>query len=250
MLIGLSTASNALDAYQTSLDNTSNNLANINTTAFKRTVVNFQDFVYSGGPGFQVGNGVKVASVTPSGFAQGAFQSTGNQTDIAINGIGFLQVQLPDGSTQYSRDGSLHRDSLNRLVTNSGYPIIPAITFPADTTSTTITSDGTVSVLTASSPNTPKVIGQIQLASFPNQESLQSEAGNLYSQTVDSGAPTVGTPGTVGLGHIQQGGLEQSNVDVTTELTSLLNAQQGYVANSKVVTSTTQMVTSTLQLIQ
>lgn len=250
MLTGLSTASNALDAYQISLDNTSNNLANINTTAFKRNVVNFQDFVYTGGPNHQIGNGVKVAAITPAGFAQGSFLSTGRQTDIAINGTGFLQVQMPDGTTQYTRDGALHRDNSNRIVTNAGYPIIPAITVPSDTTSITITPDGTVSVLTTSSPNLPKNLGQIQLASFPNQEALRSEQGNLWSQTSDSGPPTTGTPGTTGLGQIQQGGLEQSNVDVTTELTSLLNAQQGYVANSKVVSSTTQMITSTLQLIQ
>ena len=173
MMIGLATAANALDAYQTSLDNTSNNLANINTTAFKRTVVSFQDFSYTGGPNKQIGNGVRVASILPTGFAQGSFQSTGNQTDVAINGTGFIQVQLPDGSIEYSRDGSLHRDNLNRLVTNAGYPIVPAVTFPSDTTSITITTDGTISVLTAASPNTPKVIGQFQLATFPNQEALQ-----------------------------------------------------------------------------
>jgi flagellar basal-body rod protein FlgG len=250
MLTGFFTSANAMDAFQTSLDNTSNNLANVNTTAFKRTVTNFEDLIYSGDVNHQIGNGIRIASITPTGFQQGTFMSTGNPTDMMIDGKGFYQIQVEDGSIMYSRDGAFHRDPSNRLVNNAGFPLQPPITLPSDTLSITISAGGTVSVLTSSSPSTPKVIGQIQLASFPNQESLKLEAGNLYSQTVDSGPPSVGTPGTGGLGRIQQGGLEQSNVDVTTELTSLLTAQQGFTANSKVVTTTNSMLVSTLQMIQ
>jgi flagellar basal-body rod protein FlgG len=178
------------------------------------------------------------------------FMNTGNPTDLMIDGKGFYQIQLEDGSIMYSRDGAFHRDPMNRLVNNSGFLLQPPITLPSDTLSITISSSGTVSVVTSTSPNTSKVVGQIQLASFPNQESLKLEGGNLYSQTLDSGPPSVGTPGTGGLGKIQQGGLEQSNVDVTTELTNLLTAQQGFAANSKVVTTTNSMILSSLQMFQ
>lgn len=250
MLTGLSTASNAMNAFQTQLDNTANNLANMNTTAFKRNVVSFQDFVYGGLGNNQVGTGVRVASVGPLGFAQGTVTPTGRDTDVAINGKGFLVVALPNGAIQYTRDGSLHRDSTGRLVTNDGNILQPPITIPADTLTTTITADGSVMVVTSSAPSVPKVIGQIQLASFVNQEGLKQEAGNLYSETIASGPATIGTPGAAGLGQLEGASLEQSNVDVTTELTSLVTSQQAYVANSKVITTTNQMLTSTMGLIQ
>ncbi len=249
MQTGMFTSANALGAFQTSLDNTSNNLANVNTTAFKRSVVSFQDLMYAGPPNAQVGTGVKVASVAPLGFAQGTVVGTGRNLDVAINGKGFMLVQLPNGSIQYTRDGALGTDATGRLVTGAGNIVQPPIIIPPNAITTTIASDGTVSVLTSTSPNTPKVLGQIQLASFTNQEGLMSEGGNLYSESVASGPPTVGTPGTGILGTLQSQSLEQSNVDVTSELTNLVTTQQAYTANSKVITTTNQMVTSALSLV-
>lgn len=202
-----------------------------------------------GPPGFQVGNGTKIASVSPRGFEQGKIQSTGRDTDVAINGKGFFAVALPDGTVQYTRDGSLSKDATGRLVTATGNIVQPPITVPTDTLTMSIGSDGTVSVLTASSPNTPKVLGQIHLASFPNQEGLLSVGNNLWSETVASGPPALGAPGSGVLGTLQQANLELSNVDVSTELTNLVTTQQAYSANSKIVTTTNQMVVSALSLI-
>ncbi|WP_010583816.1 flagellar hook-basal body protein [Schlesneria paludicola] len=250
MLTSLFTASTALDAYQTSLNNTSNNLANINTTAFKASGINFQDLFSSGPNGNQIGNGISVAEISPKGFEQGQTVPTQRDNDLAINGRGFFQVQLQDGQIQYTRDGSFHRDATGRLVTNEGYIVQPPITIPSNTLSTTVAIDGTVSIITSTSAGVPKVIGQIQLAQFANQEGLRIEPGNLYSQTPNSGPPTTGTPGTLGLGRIQQFALEQSNVDVTTELAKMVTTQQAFSANSKVVNASSQMITSTLSLIQ
>ena len=249
MLTGLFTSANALSSFQTSMDNTSNNLANINTTAFKKSTVSFQDLMYTGSLNQQVGNGVKVAAVGTRGFGQGTITKTGRDTDIAINGKGFLIVQIPDGTFQYTRDGSLSRDANGRLVTNAGYIVQPPITIPADTLSTSIALDGTVTVMTSSAPNVPKVIGQIQLAGFTNQEGLKIEAGNLYSETAASGPPLIATPGTSALGQLQQSNLEQSNVNLSSELTTMVTTQQAYAANSKVINTTTQMISSALALI-
>ena len=249
MLTGLYASASAMNAFQTSLNNTANNLANIQTTAFKRSVVDFEGLSYAGNPGYQSGNGVRVSSISPRGFAQGTITATGNELDVAINGRGFLVVQNQNGTTQFTRDGSLSVDATGRLVTNDGLVVQPPITIPPNTLSTSIASDGTVTVLTSSSPTTPKTIGQLQLASFVNQEGLQIEAGNLYSQSAESGPPTIGTPGVGELGTLKSGSLEQSNTDVTTELTNLVTTQQAYTANSKVIGTTTQMVTSALSVV-
>ena len=249
MLTGLSTAGNALNAFQTSLDTTSNNLANINTTGFKRSRVDFQDFVYSGSNDNQVGNGVQIGAISPKGFGQGPLVKTGNENDVAIQGNGLLMVQMPDGSTKYTRDGSLHRDPSGMLVNINGLPVQPAMIIPDDTNTMTIGSDGTVTVMTKSAPNTPTVVGQLQMANFINPEGLYIDANNLYTESDASGSPSVGAPGTEGRGRLVQFNLEQSNVDLTTELTTMVTTQQAYVANSKVVTTTNQMVTSALSLI-
>ena len=169
---------------------------------------------------------------------------------MAINGKGFLAVQVADGTTKYTRDGSLHRDSTGRLVTNAGNIVQPPITIPSNTTSITIGTDGTVQVTTGSAPGVPKTVGQIQLARFPNQEGLLIEAGNLYSESAASGAPTLGSPGSTGFGELQQRNLEQSNVDVTSELVAIVTAQQAYGANSKVVNTANQLLTSALSIIR
>jgi len=248
MLTGYYSSQSALTAFQTSIDNTSNNLANMNTTAFKRNVVGYQDTGYNGPVMNQIGTGVKVGSISPTGFTQGTLLPTGNDTDIAIIGTGLLPVQMPDGTTRYTRDGSLHRDDTGRLVTSAGNTTIPPITFPSDTTKIMIGVDGTVTVLTGSSPTVPKTLGQLQLVSFVNQEGLQLETGNLYSETLASGPPTTGTPSLNGLGNLQQGSLEQSNVNMTSELTTLVATQQAYTANSKALATMTQMVSQSMEL--
>jgi flagellar basal-body rod protein FlgG len=250
MLPGLFTASSALDSFATSLNNTSNNLANLNTTAFKASTVSFEDLLYVGPSNSQVGSGVHVSSVAPLGFTQGTIINTGVNTNMAVNGTGFFSVQLPDGTMQYTRDGSFTLDSNGRLVNTNGYIVQPPITIPTGTQSITISPTGTVTIIPSGSAATPVVVGQVQLVSFPNQVGLNIEPGNLYSQSVASGPPTSGTPGSAGLGTVQQNSIEQSNVSVTNELTNLVTTQQAYAANSKVVTTANQMIGSTLQLVQ
>jgi flagellar basal-body rod protein FlgG len=213
-------------------------------------MVSFEDLFYSGAQGSQVGNGVKVSSIAPLSFAQGTIVNTGVTTNIAINGTGFFQVQLPDGTTQYTRDGSFTLDNTGRLVTSSGYIVQPPITVPPGTTSITIAPTGSVTIINSSDPSNPKVIGQLQLSSFVNQVGLTQEQGNLWSQSAASGPPTVGTPGSTGLGTLQQSSLEQSNVSVTNELANLVVTQQSYAANSKVITSANQMIGSAIALVQ
>lgn len=250
MLIGLYSARSALDAFQTSVEATANNMANVNTTAFKRSIVDFQDLIYSGPENLQIGHGVRVSDISTRDFQQGSEERTGLELDLYISGDGFLAVQQSDGTIKYTRDGNLQRDGLGRLVTSSGDVVQPPITFPADTISTNISSNGVVSVVTGSAPDQVKVLGQIQLTSFPNPAGLQSESNNLYSQTPNSGPPTTGIPGTNNLGVIKQRSLENSNVDLTTEMTSLVSAQRAYDANSRVIKTADQVISSALDLVR
>jgi flagellar basal-body rod protein FlgG len=221
----------------------------MNTTAFKGSVVNFQDLLYSGSDNMQVGHGVKVSEISTKDFKQGPIQETGKDLDLAIDGTGFFAVQTSDGTIKYTRDGSFHKDALGRLVTGQGDIVQPPITFPSDTISTSISSTGVVSVVTASAPGQSKVLGQLQLTSFPNPSGLQAEAGNLYTQSADSGGPTTGNPGANGLGNLQQKALEQSNIDVTSEMVNLASAQQAFSANSRVVTTSDQVIQSALNIV-
>lgn len=248
MLTGLYTATSALDAIQTSVDSTANNLANVSTTAFKRSVVNFQDLLYTGPNNLQVGNGVRVSDISTRDFQQGAEQSTGQELDLFISGGGFFAVQQPDGTMRYTRDGSLQRDALGRLVTANGGILQPPITFPADTVSTSISSDGVVSAVTGGGQ--VKVLGQITLTNFANPPGLNQEGDNLFSETSASGPPLTGVAGTNGLGSIKQKSLEQSNVDLTSEMTSLVTAQRAYDANSRVVKAADQIVSSALDIVR
>lgn len=250
MLSGLYTAATALNAFQTSLDASANNLANVNTTSFKRSIVDFQDLLYSGPDQLQVGHGVKVAEVSPRDFDQGPALNTGKELDVMVDGQGFFAVQAPDGQTQYTRDGAFHRDAFGRMVMSDGYLLQPPITFPADTLSTTIDSNGVVTVLTGSSPTVPQVLGQITLARFVNPAGLRTESGNRYSETAASGLPMTAIPGTNALGILRQRNLEQSNVDVTSELTSLISAQRAYGINSRVVRTSDQLISSALDTIR
>jgi flagellar basal-body rod protein FlgG len=250
MLNALSTANTALDAFQTSVETTANNLANANTTAFKRSIVDFQDLIYTGGDTLQIGHGVRVSDISTRDFRQGAEESTGQDLDLFISGQGFFAVQQPDGSINYTRDGSFQRDAMGRLVTARGDIVQPPITFPADTVSIFIGSDGVVSVETGSAPGQLRVLGQLQLTSFPNPAGMSQDGDNLFGETPASGTPTTGIPGTGVLGMVKQRSLEQSNVDLTSEMTSLVTAQRAYDANSRVVKSADMLLQSSLDLVR
>ena len=180
-------------------------------------------------------------------FTQGNLQQTGNSLDVAIQGKGFFQVLLPDGTTGYSRDGSFQVDSQGQLVTSSGFAIQPAITIPADAVSVTIGRDGTVSVLQPGTA-TPTSVGSLQLASFINAAGLQSQGENLYAETAASGTASINTPGTNGLGLLSQGYVETSNVNVAEELVNMIQTQRAYEINSKAITASDQMLQKLTQL--
>lgn len=226
----------------------------------KKPGLNFQDLMYQhirqpgtpnsqGGQipvGIEVGHGVKV-SATQKIFSPGNIQNTDNPLDILIEGDGFLQVLLPDGTLAYTRDGSLKRDSMGRIVTSDGYPIQPEIYIPEDASSISITSDGTIAVEINGS-NQPQQIGQIELARFSNPAGLNSIGRNLFKPTVASGDPIVGTPGSPGFGTIAQGFLEMSNVKVVEEMVNMIAAQRAYEINSKAIQAADEMLRTASQL--
>ncbi|HUN92722.1 MAG TPA: flagellar basal-body rod protein FlgG [Burkholderiaceae bacterium] len=254
MMRSLWIAKTGMDAQQTQLDVISNNLANASTNGFKAQRAQFEDLLYqtvrqpganstqqtSLPTGLQVGTGVRTVA-TPRVFTQGSLTQTGNQFDLAVNGQGFLQIQMPDGTTAYTRDGSLHLDATGALVNSSGFALQPAITIPAQAQTVTIGQDGTVSV-TLPGTATPKNVGSIQLASFINPAGLESIGQNLYAETAASGTASANTPGTNGLGTLQQGYTETSNVNVVSELVNMIQAQRSYELNSKAVTTSDQML--------
>ena len=246
MLRAFSTAATGMTAQQTMVDVIANNLANINTTGFKRGQVDFQDLLYvkmaepgaevaSGintPVGLEVGNGVRAAS-TIKVFTAGEFQNTGRKLDIAIQGDGFLQVTMPNGDIRYTRDGALQINRDGTLVTTTGYAIEPAITVPIDAVSIDIGKDGGVNVTDPG--GTSSVVGTIQLVRFPNPSGLSAEGDNLLATTEASGTPTTGTAGENGFGSIQVGFLEKSNVQMVTELVNLITAQRAYEINSRAI---------------
>jgi flagellar basal-body rod protein FlgG len=253
-------AATGMNAQQAQMDVISNNLANVSTTGFKGSRAVFEDLMYQTlrqpganstqetelPSGSQVGTGVQQIA-TERLYTQGNLQQTGNSKDIAINGAGFIQVQMPDGTTSYTRDGSLQTNAQGQLVTASGYPVIPAITVPANATSLTIGSDGVVTVTTAGSTGNT-TIGSLQLAMFINPAGLQSNGENLVSETASSGAPTITTPGLNGSGTINQGYIEASNVNVVQELVNMIQTQRAYEINSKAVTTSDQMLQTLTQM--
>jgi flagellar basal-body rod protein FlgG len=249
-----------MEAQQTAMDVISNNLANASTTGFKTSRAVFQDLLYQverqpGGQssqqtelpsGLQLGTGVRIVG-TEKSFTQGNLQQTSNSLDVAIQGSGFFQVLMPDGSTAYTRDGSFQTNNQGQLVTASGYPIQPSITIPSTALSTTIGADGTVSITQAGSTATTQV-GTLQLATFINNAGLEGKGDNLYAQTEASGAPSTTTPGTNGSGTLQQGFVETSNVNVVEEMVNMIQVQNIYQMNSKAITSTDQMLQTLSQL--
>lgn len=260
MIRSLWIAKTGLDAQQMQMDVISNNLANVSTTGFKRARAVFEDLLYQTlrqpgaqsseqtqlPSGLQVGTGVKPVA-TERLFTQGNLQQTGNARDVAIQGNGFFQVLMPDGTTAYTRDGSFQTDANGQLVTASGYAVQPAITVPADAQSLTIGRDGTVSVTTPGAA-TPTVIGTLQLATFVNPVGLQSLGENLYAETASSGTPAANTPGSNGAGLLNQGYIETSNVNVVEELVNMIQTQRAYEINSKAISTSDQMLQRLTQL--
>ncbi|GAA7693775.1 flagellar basal-body rod protein FlgG [Helicobacter pylori] len=254
MLRSLYSATSGMLAQQTHIDTTSNNIANVNTTGFKKSRADFNDLFYQAmqyagtntsnttlsPDGMEVGLGVRPSAITKM-FSQGSPKETENNLDVAITGKGFFQVQLPDGTTAYTRSGNFKLDEQGNLVTSEGYLLIPQITLPEDTTQVDIGVDGTVSV-TQGLQTTSNVIGQITLASFVNPAGLHSMGDNLFSITNASGDAIVGNPDSQGLGKLRQGFLELSNVRLVEEMTDLITAQRAYEANSKSIQTADAML--------
>lgn len=253
MIKAMRTASTGMIAQQMNVDNIANNLANVNTTGFKKSKVEFQDILYqnirragtatalgTAAPSeLSIGYGTK-AVATNRQFTSGDLSPTGNPLDIAISGDGFFQVQYPDGSTVYSRDGAWKISGDGRIVTSEGYPMIPEISIPEDATSVSVGSDGTVEVLQYGS-DTPTSIGQIELARFINPTGLNALGRNLYSITSASGDPITDIPTQNGLGKLDQGYLEMSNVKVVDEMVNMIVAQRAYEMNSKAISTADEM---------
>ncbi len=243
-----------LDAQQTRMGVIANNLANANTTGFKRDRAVFEDLIYQNvrqvgasssqdtqlPSGLNVGTGVRVVA-TEKLFTQGGLTKTDNSLDIAIQGRGFFEILLPDGTSGYTRDGSFQLNSQGQVVTSSGFPLQPGFTVPPNAQSITIAADGTISVLTPGN-STPQQIGSIQLVDFINPSGLQAQGGNIYTETASSGSPQAGTAGQNGLGTLMQGSLETSNVNVVEELVGMIETQRAYELNSKAISSIDDML--------
>jgi flagellar basal-body rod protein FlgG len=261
MFRALYTAASGMSAQQLNLDNIANNLANSSTTGFQQRQLNFTDLLYQNqimpgtaatqqttvAAGVQVGLGTRPAE-TEIIQTQGDFTTTGNPLDVAIQGAGFFQILMPNGQTGYTRDGSFHVDAQGMLVTADGNALQPSITIPSDALSVTIGSDGTVSV-TQPAQTAATEVGSIQTALFINPGGLNAVGNNIYLQTTASGQPIVGTPGgSDGLGSLQQGMLEQSNVSVVNQFVAMILAQRSYESNSRVVKAADEMLQQLNQL--
>jgi flagellar basal-body rod protein FlgG len=250
----LTIAATGMNAQSQNLEVIANNIANINTTAFKRARAEFTDLLYQTErlpgvstrgqdstipEGAQIGLGVRTAAIRNL-HIQGALTNTGNQLDLAIQGRGWFQVVGANGETLYTRAGSLNQNALGQLVTVDGFTITPAITFPNNAVAITVSQSGVVSV-TLDGQTAPQQLGQLTIANFANDAGLTPLGGNLYKQTAASGAPIVDVPGNPGFGTISQGYLESSNVDPVKEITDLISAQRAYEMNSKVIQAADQM---------
>ncbi|MCB1630919.1 MAG: flagellar basal-body rod protein FlgG [Pseudomonadales bacterium] len=254
MMNALWVSKTGLSAQDTQLATVSHNLANVSTVGFKRDRVVFEDLLYQirrqpGAQssennqlpsGLQIGTGVRIVG-TQKEFTEGSLQVTGNSLDVAINGRGFLEVLMPDGTTAYTRNGEFHLSRDGELVNADGLVIQPAITIPEGARTVTIGKDGVVSVVLAGDPQAQQ-IGSLTLTDFINPAGLEAIGGNLFLETTASGSPTNGTPGLDGLGTIEQGSLENSNVDVVEELVNMITTQRAYEMNAKVIAASDQML--------
>ncbi len=247
MLKAMRSASSGMVAQQMNVDNIANNLANVQTNGFKRSKVQFQDVLYQNYR--QAGTSTAIGSMVPTNldvgygtrpvatvreFSVGDFEGTGNPLDLAISGQGFYQISMPDGTTSYTRDGAFQLSAEGQIVNNDGFFLTPEITIPEDATSVSVGIDGTVEVMVIGSEEA-QTIGQIELARFINPAGLSAVGHNLYNQTGASGDPILGSPATEGLGKIDQGYLELSNVKVVDEMVNMIVAQRAYELNSKVI---------------
>jgi len=257
----LSIAATGMLAQQLNVEVISNNIANMSTTGFQRRRAEFQDLLYqsqravgstssaSGSVvpvGVQVGLGVKTAAVYRV-TTQGSLTNTGNTFDVAIKGQGYLQVTLPNGETAYTRSGSLQLSATGQIVTADGYTVLPGITVPSNSTGVTINPSGEV-LVKISGQTTPQNVGQFQIATFPNSAGLQAIGDNLLNQTAASGTAVTGSPGDAGFGTLSQGFLEAANVNVVSEITSLITAQRAYELNSRVIQASDEMMSTLNQL--
>jgi flagellar basal-body rod protein FlgG len=251
----LDIAGTGMQAQQTNVEVISNNIANMSTTGFKRRRAEFQDLIYqnlrrvgsdssdSGSivpAGAQVGLGVKTAAIYRIN-EQGNLQQTSNTLDMAIQGAGYFQVTLPSGDTAYTRDGTFGLASDGTLVTADGYTVQPGLQIPSNATGVTVNQSGQVQV-TIQGQTAPTTVGQVQLATFPNEAGLDAQGNNLFLQTAASGQPVTGNPATAGVGSVMQGFVETSNVNVVTEITNLITAQRAYEMNSRVITTSNDML--------
>ena len=260
MVRSLYTAATGMVAQQTQIDTTTNNISNVNTIGYKKQRAEFADLMYQtmehagtatsnntqSPTGIQVGLGTRPTAITKM-FSQGNFKETGNNLDVAIAGNGFFQIETPNGEVAYSRNGSFKVDQNGTMVNSDGYPVIPQIVIPEDTTNVSIGSDGTVSVMQAGQQE-PNEIGQLQLVNFVNPAGLHGKGDNLYSQTAASGDPIIAIPGEDGTGQTKQGFVEMSNVQLVDEMTDLITGQRAYEANSKAITTSDQMLQTVNQL--
>lgn len=260
MIRSLWISKTGLDSQQMQMDVIANNLSNVSSNGFKRSRAVFEDLLYQNirqpgaqssqqtqlPSGLQLGTGVRPVA-TERIFTQGNLQKTDNEKDVAINGQGFFQVLMPDGTTAYTRDGSFQVDNQGQLVTSSGYPIQPAITIPSNAQSLTISKDGVVSVTLPGSTAATQV-GSLQLATFINNAGLQAKGENLYVETSASGNANTNTPGTNGAGFLTQGYVETSNVNVVEELVNMIQTQRAYEINSKAITTSDQMLQKLTQM--
>ncbi len=261
MIRALWTAATGMQSQQVNMDVIANNLANVNSSGFKKSRADFQDILYQtsraagtgvdGGEvptGIQVGLGSRVASVQKI-FTTGDFQQTENELDLAIEGQGFFQVTLPDGNEAYTRSGAFKKDSTGKLVTSDGYPMTPEIVIPEGATSITIGKNGTVDVI-LDGEDTPTEVGNIELIRFGNPSGLKSLGRNLYAETPTTGNPLSGTPGEEGFGMLSQGFLEGSNVNIMEEMVNMIAGQRAYEVNSKAIKTADEMLQMTTQLVR
>lgn len=262
MIRALYSSATGMKAQETLLDVTANNLANVNTNGFKRSHVDFADLVYSrerppGAQatndttlpvGLEIGTGARASSTTKL-FNQGSVERTGNTTDVAIQGSGFFRVALPNGEFRYTRDGAFHPDANGNLVNGDGYLLDPAISLGTDTDlqAVSISPTGAINAI-VNGQNSQ--LGQIQLYRFANPAGLSSDGGNLFSETPASGVATAGNPGDQNFGTLLQSYLERSNVEMVTELVSLITAQRAYEVNARAVRAGDEMLSSTSQIIR
>ena len=260
MLRSLQTAATGMDAQQRIIDTLSNNIANVNTTAFKSDRAHFNDLLYQNmrapglsstngtlvPSGIQVGTGVKLVA-TDKIFTEGSIKITEKDTDLMIKGRGFFRIQMPDGNVSYTRDGSFQRSADGRIVTHEGFSLLPEIVVPPNTTSFQIGLDGTTTAVVSGEAE-PRNLGQIQIAQFVNPAGLAAMGRNLYGATAASGEPIVGNPGENATGQLGQGQLEASNVNIVDQMVQMIVGQRAYELNSKVIKTGDEMLAAANQL--